>query len=137
MECRLLTIKVWKYVFQLVTHNSLSQIKYKTKKADARTTPSYFPVLYLSVLWCNCWTYNDNISPKLKKLSFAILGASFNYIHPPTSAPLQTQPWGQWIILSHKFWAPLQQHLGINLNNFEHFFIFFIIKYFYLFSKHF
>ena len=31
--------------------------------------------LHFSVIKCHCWTYDDNISPKLKKPSFAILGA--------------------------------------------------------------
>ena len=30
---------------------------------------------HFSVIKCHCWTYDDNIGPKLKKLSFAILGA--------------------------------------------------------------
>ena len=31
--------------------------------------------LYFSVIKCHCQTYDDIIGPKLKKLSFAILGA--------------------------------------------------------------
>ena len=31
--------------------------------------------LHILVLWCNCLTYDDNISPKFKKPSFAILGS--------------------------------------------------------------
>ena len=30
--------------------------------------------LHFSVIKCHCWTYDDNIGPKLKKPSFAILG---------------------------------------------------------------
>ena len=30
--------------------------------------------LHFSVIKCHCRTYDDNIGPKLKKLSFAILG---------------------------------------------------------------
>ena len=30
--------------------------------------------LHFSVIKCHCWTYDDNIGPKFKKPSFAILG---------------------------------------------------------------
>ena len=32
--------------------------------------------LHFSVIKYHCWTYDDNISPKLKKQSFAILGVN-------------------------------------------------------------
>ena len=40
----------------------------KEQRADAKSTTSYF-------LLCNFWTHDDNIRPKFKKLSFAILEA--------------------------------------------------------------
>ena len=34
---------------------------------DAKSTPSYSSDLHFSVLKCHCWTYDDNVGPKLKK----------------------------------------------------------------------
>ena len=33
-------------------------------QGDAKSTPSYPLDLHLSVIKCNCQTYDDNISPK-------------------------------------------------------------------------
>ena len=56
-----------------------SEIKYLLVLAQKRWVLKAPPLkstdLHFSVIKCNCRTYNDNIGPELKKLSFAILGA--------------------------------------------------------------
>ena len=48
-------------------------------KVDAKTTRSYSIDQHLSIIKCNCHTYDDNIGPKLKKHSCVVNNRSSSF----------------------------------------------------------
>ena len=55
--------------------------------------------LHFSVIKCHCWTYDDNIGPKLKMPSFAILGA-YNMFDNKFNQQIDSQ--GVKLFIGHK-----------------------------------